>query len=84
MGAASISVFAAARILRLPDSPIMAAGRAVITGLGVVLWVLATALIPVLVTLTALRWLRPPLRLRYDPQVWTIVFPVGRAGLRAC
>lgn len=78
MGAASISAFAAARILHTTVA------RPVITGVAVILWAVATGLIPVLATLTA-RWLRPPARPRYRPQAWAIVFPLGMyamAGLQ--
>lgn len=84
MGAASIGAFAAARILHIGGAT-AAAARPVVTGVAVVLWALATGLIPVLVTLTVARWLRSSPRPRYRPQVRAIVFPLGMyamAGLR--
>ena len=84
MGAASISVFAAARILHI-GGPALAAARPAVTGVAVVLWAVATGLIPVLATMTTARWLRPSRRPRYRPEAWAIVFPLGMyamAGLR--
>jgi len=82
MGAASITVFAAARIL--PLAATVAAVRLVITTAALAAWVLATALIPPLAVLTAAR--RPrPLRPRYSPGAWVVVFPLAMyamAGLR--
>jgi tellurite resistance protein TehA-like permease len=85
MGAASISVFAAARILHIPGAPAVTAARSVLTGVAVALWAVASALIPVLATATAARFLRAPVRPRYRPQAWAVVFPLGMyamAGLR--
>jgi tellurite resistance protein TehA-like permease len=73
MGAASIAVVAAAGILRIPGAP----ARAAITGLAVALWSVATVLIPPLVTATAARYLRRPVRPRYRADMWTVVFPLG-------
>lgn len=73
MGAASISVLAAAQILSLPGAAV--AGTAV-TVAAVCLWVIATGLIPVLISLTV-RHLRSPPWPRYAPTAWTVVFPLG-------
>jgi tellurite resistance protein TehA-like permease len=70
MGAASIGVLAAARILRVTGP---SAGRSAIAGLAVALWVIATCLIPVVAALQG----RPPLRPRYLATRWMIVFPLG-------
>jgi tellurite resistance protein TehA-like permease len=77
MGAASISTFAAARILLIAGAPAVAAARPAVTSVAVILWAVATALIPVLVTVTAVRWPRPPFQPRFRPQTWAIVFPLG-------
>jgi tellurite resistance protein TehA-like permease len=77
MGAASISVLAAVRILRIIGAPAVAAGRPRITVAAVVLWVVATCLIPVLAAATAAVWLRSRARPRYRPSAWMVVFPLG-------
>jgi tellurite resistance protein TehA-like permease len=76
MGAASISVLAAAQILRGPGA-LSGAGHAVIVATAVTLWLLATGLIPVLAAVTATLSLRSPPRLRYWTGAWTMVFPLG-------
>lgn len=80
MGALAISVFAAARILRLAGAPAVMTGRTLITGVAVACWVLATCLIPVLAAMTLAR-LRAGLRAgpwpRYWPGMWVVVFPLG-------
>lgn len=77
MGAVSISVLAAAHILGIGGAPAVAAGRAWITGVAIVLWVLATCLIPVLTVATAWLWLVSRPRPRYDRSAWMVVFPLG-------
>jgi tellurite resistance protein TehA-like permease len=77
MGAASISVLAAARILGGPGMAAGSAGRAVVVTTAVTLWLVATGLMPVLAAITAGLSLRWPPRLRYWPGAWTIVFPLG-------
>jgi tellurite resistance protein TehA-like permease len=77
MGAAAISVLAAALIVRAPDA---AAGRAaspVVTDIGVVLWSAGSAFYLVLAVATALWWARTRSRPRYQPSTWVIVFPLG-------
>lgn len=73
MGAASISVLAAAQILKIIHA---GPARAVISGAGIALWSLATALIPVLAALTTARWRRAGWRPR-PGQAWVAVFPLG-------
>jgi tellurite resistance protein TehA-like permease len=77
MGAASISVLAAAQILGGPGMTPGGSGHAVVAAVAVALWVLATGLIPVLAAVTAALSLRWPPRPRYWPGAWTIVFPLG-------
>jgi tellurite resistance protein TehA-like permease len=77
MGAASISVLAAAQILHGPGMAAGGAGHAVVAATAVTLWLLATGLIPVLAGVTAALSLRWPPRLRYWPGAWTMVFPLG-------
>lgn len=83
MGAPSISVFAATRILRITGAPAVAAARPVITSLAIVFWTFGTALIPLLAMLTALTTVTTLRRLlsgrwpRYRPEAWAVIFPLG-------
>jgi tellurite resistance protein TehA-like permease len=77
MGAAAISVLAAALIARVPDA---AAGRAtapVVKGIGVAAWSAGSAFYLALAVVTALWWSRTRSRPRYQPSTWVIVFPLG-------
>ncbi|GAB2978146.1 tellurite resistance/C4-dicarboxylate transporter family protein [Nocardioides montaniterrae] len=81
MGAAAITVVAGARIVEMADAPMVDATRGLIAGLAVVFWAFATWLIPVLV---AAGWWRHVLRrvpLRYEPTLWSIIFPLGMYGV---
>ena len=77
MGAASISVLAAAEILLGPGSGPVRAARPALTGLATGLWILATGLILPLVARSL--WRHRPGRapLRYRGDLWMIVFPAG-------
>jgi tellurite resistance protein TehA-like permease len=77
MGAASITVLAAALILHDAGSPAVRAARPALTAAAVAFWILACSLIPVLVGRVAWRHLlrREPVRYRED--LWMIVFPAG-------
>jgi tellurite resistance protein TehA-like permease len=77
MGAASISVLAAAHILSIRGVPAVAAARPPITAAAVALWLLATCLAVVLATATGTLWLRSRRRPKYDPSAWMLVFPLG-------
>ncbi len=77
MGAVSISVLAAARILGLSGTPVVAAVHPWATDLAIALWSLATCLIPALTVATAMVWLRSGPRPRYDSSAWMVVFPLG-------
>ena len=77
MGALAITVLAGARIVEMADAPMVAVTRDLIAGLSVVFWAFATWLIPVLL---AAGWWRHRTRgipLRYEPALWSIVFPLG-------
>jgi tellurite resistance protein TehA-like permease len=77
MGAASITVLAAALILHDAGSPAVRAARTALTGAAVGFWILACSLIPLLLGRVAWRHLlrREPVRYRED--LWMIVFPAG-------
>lgn len=77
MGALAITVLAGARIVEMADAPMVAVTRDLIAALSVICWAFATWLIPVLV---AAGWWRHVVRripLRYDPTLWSMVFPLG-------
>ena len=81
MGATAISVLAGAQILRLPADAFIVAARPVIAGLSVAAWAFGTWLIPPLIAVGAWRHLIRHVRLRYEPVLWSIVFPVGMYGV---
>ncbi len=77
MGALAITVLAGARIVEMADAPMVTVTRDLIAGLAVVFWAFATWLIPVLL---AAGWWRHIVRrvpLRYDPTLWSMIFPFG-------
>jgi tellurite resistance protein TehA-like permease len=78
MGAAAITVFAGARLLRVldPDS-VLAPLRGFVSGETVMFWALATWWIPLLCGLTVWRF-RAGAAVPDDPfENWSIVFPLG-------
>jgi tellurite resistance protein TehA-like permease len=77
MGGASIAVLAAAQILRGLGLAPLGAARPVLTAAAVILWAVASGLIPLLIARGVWRHLgrREPLRYRSD--LWMIVFPAG-------
>jgi tellurite resistance protein TehA-like permease len=77
MGATAISVLAGAQVLRLPGGPLVTAVRPVVAGLSVALWAFGTWLIPLLIGLGAWRHLVRRVPLRYEPPLWSMVFPLG-------
>jgi len=77
MGATAISVLAGAQLLRAPAIPLVAAVRPVVAGLSVMLWAFGTWLIPLLIGFGVWRHLLRGVRLRYEPPLWSMVFPLG-------
>lgn len=77
MGAAAITVLSGARIVEMADTPMVLAVRGLIQGVTVVFWAFATWLIPVLVAAGWWRHGRRGVPLRYEPTLWSIVFPLG-------
>jgi tellurite resistance protein TehA-like permease len=77
MGAAAISVLAAALIVRIPHTVIGPEARPVVLGIGVVLWSASSTFYLVLAVLTAAWWARARSRPGYRPSTWVIVFPAG-------
>ncbi len=81
VAAAAITVLAGAQIMRLPADPLTAVARPVVAGLSVVAWAFGTWLIPPLVAVGIWRHLIRRVRLRYEPGLWSIVFPLGMYGV---
>jgi tellurite resistance protein TehA-like permease len=77
MGATAISVLAGAKLLGLPGDPVLFAIRPVLSGLSLILWAFGTWLIPLLIGLGVWRHLIRRVPLRYDPGLWSMVFPLG-------
>ncbi len=81
MGATAISVLAGARIVAMADAPMVDATRGLIAGVSVVFWVFGTWLIPALVAAGWWRHVTHRIALRYDPTMWSVVFPLGMYGV---
>lgn len=75
MGATAITVFAASRILILPARlPVTAP---TLSGLTFLLWSFGTWWIPLLLLLGVWRHLLRRVPLKYEPALWSMVFPLG-------
>lgn len=81
MGSTAISVLAGAQILQLRPDPLSAGVHSVASGTSVVLWAFGTWLIPLLLAIGAWRHLLRRVPLRYEPGLWSLVFPVGMYGV---
>jgi tellurite resistance protein TehA-like permease len=77
MGAASITVLAAAQFLHITGPSVLALSRPAVTGLALAYWAAATGLIPVLATIGLVRWLRGHAARGFRRELWMIVFPAG-------
>ena len=77
MGAASITVLAAAQILHVTGPAVLAVSRPALTGLALAFWSVASALIPALTVIGTARWLRGQAAKGFRRELWMIVFPAG-------
>ncbi len=77
MGAASITVLAAAQVLHITGVAVLSAPRPAVTDIALAYWAVATALIPVLTVIGAARRLRGHGPTGFRRELWMIVFPVG-------
>lgn len=77
MGAVAITVVAGARIVEMDDAPMIDVTRELIAGLSVIFWAFASWLIPVLLAAGVWRHLVHRIPLRYQPTLWSFVFPMG-------
>lgn len=76
MGAAAITVLAGARLLELPSHQGLLP-ETFVAAVSMVLWSLATWLIPLLLVLGAWRHVVRGVSLRYETGLWAMVFPMG-------
>jgi tellurite resistance protein TehA-like permease len=77
MGAAAITALAGAEIGNLPTSPLLdTVGTAIRSG-SLFAWVLASWLMPALFAMGWWRHVTHRVPLRYDANLWSIVFPLG-------
>ena len=81
MGATAITVVAGARIVEMADAPMVAATRGLAAGLSVLFWAFGTWLIPMLLGAGYWRHVRCRVPVRYEPPMWSIVFPLGMYGV---
>lgn len=78
MGATAITVLAGSRILVLSsDLPVMAATSAIVSGLTFMLWAFGVWWIPLLLIFGVWRHAIHRMPLRYESELWSIVFPLG-------
>lgn len=78
MGAVAISTLAGSTLVLAADSwPFLAQLRPFLVGFTLFFWVTATWWIPLLVILGIWRHVLRRYPLRYDPQYWGMVFPLG-------
>lgn len=83
MGATAITVVAGARIVQMADAPVVAVTRGLIAGTSVVFWAFGSWLIPPLVAAGIWRHAIRRVPLRYEPALWSVVFPLGMYGVGA-
>ncbi|MDN5894824.1 MAG: tellurite resistance/C4-dicarboxylate transporter family protein [Nocardioides sp.] len=77
MGAVAITVVAGANIVEMVSTPMVDSIRGLAAGLSVVFWCFATWLIPVLFATGLWRHAHHRVPLRYEPTLWSMVFPLG-------
>ena len=77
MGAAAITALAGAEIILLPPDAILDTADQAIRGGSLFAWVLATWLMPALFAMGWWRHVTHRVPLRYDANLWSIVFPLG-------
>jgi tellurite resistance protein TehA-like permease len=78
MGALAITTLAGARLLAAAKSgPILERFQPFVAGFTIFFWATATWWIPLLIVVGIWRHLLQRVPLRYDPQYWSLVFPLG-------
>ena len=82
MGATGITVLAGSDILTLPSTlPAVSAIAGFAKGTCLVFWSFGTWWIPLLIVLGFWRHVLRQRPLRYEPALWTVVFPIGMYGV---
>jgi len=82
-GATAITVVAGAKIVQMTGAPAATAAHELAAGLSIAFWAFGTWLIPALVAAGIWRHIIHRVPLRYEPALWSIVFPLGMYGV-AC
>ncbi|GAA3928302.1 tellurite resistance/C4-dicarboxylate transporter family protein [Microbacterium soli] len=77
MGALAIAVVAGSAIVQMEHTPLVDAVRPLIAATVVIFWVFCLWLLPLLVGAGAWRHMLHRVPLRYEPALWSMVFPVG-------
>ena len=77
MGAAAITVVSGVRITRMAAAPALVPTGGLIAGISVLFWAFAGWLIPLLLAVGWRRHVTHRIPLRYEPALWSMVFPLG-------
>jgi tellurite resistance protein TehA-like permease len=78
MGAMAISTLAGALLIRdAADAPLLSSVLPFLKGFTLFYWASGTWWIPLLLVLGAWRYVYARFPMRYDPQYWSVVFPLG-------
>lgn len=77
MGATAITVVAGTRIAQMAAAPMVDATRGLIAATAVFFWAFGTWLVPPLILAGWWRHVRHHVPLRYSPDLWAIIFPLG-------
>lgn len=77
MGATAITVLAGARIVEMASAPMIDATRGTVAGTAAMFWAFGTWLIPALLAAGWWRHVTNGIPLRYEPTLWSMVFPLG-------
>ena len=83
MGASAITVLAGARVVEMVGTPMVDAVRGLVAGVSVTIWLFGSWLIPVLVAAGWWRHHTHRVPLRYEPSLWSMVFPLGMYSVAA-
>jgi tellurite resistance protein TehA-like permease len=77
MGAMAISTLAGSLLIDAPESPLLASLAPFLKGFTLFFWASGTWWLPMLLVLGIWRYAYARYPMRYDPQYWSVVFPLG-------